>query len=85
MIRKNHCSRLRLIDQIAGALAGAVGENLLVGQDRLAARAPVDRGVGPIGEAGGQEALEDDLVPPHVLGVVAADLAAPVVDGADAR
>ncbi len=69
--------------QVAGALAGAVGQDLLVGQDGLAAGAPVDRGIGPVGQAGVEEALEDDLVPAHVLGVVAADLPAPVVDGAE--
>ena len=52
--------------QVAAALAGAVGQDLLVGQDGLAARAPVDRGVLAVGQAGLQEAQEDDLVPAHV-------------------
>ena len=69
-------------DQVARALTGAVGQDLLVGQHRLAAGAPVDRGVGPVGQAGLQQLGEDDLVPLDVLGIVAADLAAPVVDGA---
>ena len=43
-----------LDDQVAGALAGAVGEDLLVGEHGLAARAPVDRGVGPVGQARGR-------------------------------
>ena len=43
-MRKNHCSRSRLDDQVAAALAGAVGQDLLVGQHGLAAGAPVDRG-----------------------------------------
>ena len=71
-----------LDDQVAAALAGAVGQDLLVGQHGLAARAPVDRRLLAVGQAGLQEPLEDDLVPAHVLGVVAADLAAPVVDRA---
>ena len=71
-----------LDDQVARTLARAVGQHLLVGQDRLAAGAPVDRGVGPVGQAGLEELGEDDLVPLDVLGIVAADLAAPVVDGA---
>ena len=37
-MRKNHCSRSRLDDDVARALAGAVGQHLLVGQHRLAAR-----------------------------------------------
>ena len=81
-MRKNHCSRSRC-DEVAGALAGAVGEHLLVGEHGLAARAPVDRGLGPVGQAGLPKAQEDDLVPLDVLGVVAADLPAPVVDGAE--
>ena len=38
--------------QVARALTGAVGQDLLVGQHGLAARAPVDRGVGPVGQPG---------------------------------
>ena len=74
---------IALVDDVAGALAGAVGQHLLVGQHGLAARAPVDRGLGAVGEAGFEQPQEDDLVPPDVLGVVAADLAPPVVDGAE--
>ena len=83
-MRKNHCSRSRIDHQVARALAGAVGEHLLVGQHRLAAGAPVDRGVGPVGQAGVQQAQEDDLVPMDVGRVVAADLPPPVVDGTQA-
>ncbi len=72
-----------LDDDVARALAGAVGQHLLVGQHGLAAGAPVDRGQGPVGQAGLPEPQEDDLVPPHVGGVVAVDLPAPVVDGAE--
>ena len=82
VMRKNHCSRSRF-DQVARALAGAVGQDLLVGQHRLAAGAPVDRGQGPVGQAGLPEPQEDDLVPLDVRGVVAAHLAAPVVDRAE--
>ena len=53
--------QVALLDHVAGALAGAVGQHLLVGQHRLAAGAPVDRGVGAVGEAGLEEAQEDPL------------------------
>ena len=72
-----------LLDEVAGAVAGAVGQHLLVGQHGLAAGAPVDRGQGPVGQAGLPEAQEDELVPLDVGRVVAVDLAAPVVDGAE--
>ena len=75
---------LPLDHEVAGALAGAVGQDLLVGQDGLAARAPVDRGQGAVGQAGLEEPEEDDLVPADVGRVVAADLPAPVVDRAEA-
>ena len=73
-----------LRDEVAGALAGAVGKDLLVGQDGLAPRAPVHGGRGPVGQAGVPEPEEDQLRPLDVLGVMAADLAPPVVDGAEA-
>jgi hypothetical protein len=72
-----------LLHQVARPLAGPVGQHLLIGQHRLAARAPVDRGVLAVGQPGGQERLEDHLVPLDVLGIVAADLPPPVVDGAE--
>ena len=72
-----------LDDEIAGALAGAVGQDLLVGQDRLAARAPVDRGHGPVGQTRLEQPEEDDLVPPDVRRIVAANLTPPVVDGTE--
>ena len=84
VMRKNHCSRSRLIDDVAGALAGAVGQDLLVGQHGLAPGAPVDRRHGAVGQAGLPEAQEDELAPLDVAGVVAVHLAAPVVDGAEA-
>ena len=71
-------------DQVAASLAGAVGQNLLVGQDGVAPGAPVDRCVLAVGQAGFEEAQEDDLVPAHVQGVVAAELPAPVVAGPQA-
>ena len=40
-----------LDDDVAGALTGAVGQHLLVGQHGLTARAPIDRGQGPVGQA----------------------------------
>ncbi len=73
--------QVALLDEVAGTLTGPVRQHLLVGQHRLAAGAPVDRGLGPVGETGGQERQEDDLVPLDVLRVVAADLPPPVVDG----
>ena len=50
-----------LLDDVAAALARAVGQHLLVGQHRVAARAPVDRGVGPVGQALFEKAQEDRL------------------------
>ena len=72
-----------LLDDVAGAVTGAVGQHLLVGQHGLTAGTPVDRGQGPVGQAGLPEAQEDELVPLDVGGIVAVDLAAPVVDGAE--
>ncbi len=71
---------LALDDQVARALAGAVGQHLLVGQHRLAPRAPVDGGQRAVGEPGLEEPQEDDLVPADVGRIVAPDLTAPVVD-----
>ena len=48
-----------LLDQVARALAGAVGQHLLVGENGLAARAPVDRRLGPVGQARLAEPQED--------------------------
>ncbi len=73
--------QLPLLDQIAGAFAGAVGQDLFVGQHGVAPGAPVDRGVGPVGQACLQKLQEDELVPLDIGRVVALDLAAPVVDG----
>ena len=70
------------LDDVARPLAGAVGKDLLVGEHRVASRAPVDRRLGPVGEAGAEQLEEDDLVPLHVVGVVAAQLTSPVVDRA---
>ena len=71
------------LDDVAGSFAGAVGEHLLVGEHGLAAGAPVHRCVLPVGEPRLEQPREDHLVEAHVLGVVAADLASPVVDGAE--
>jgi hypothetical protein len=83
-MRKNHCSRSRLVHEVARALARAVGQHLLVGQHGLATRAPVDRGGGPVGQAGLPQLEEDQLGPVDVGRIVAAHLPAPVVDGAQA-
>ena len=72
-----------LLDHVARAVAGAVGQHLLVGQHGLTAGAPVDRGQRPVGQARLPEAQEDELVPLDVGGVVAVDFAAPVVDGTE--
>ena len=73
--------QVTLHDDITGAVAGAVGKHLLVGQHGLTSGTPVDRGQGPVGQARLPKAQEDDLVPLDVGGVVAVDFAAPVVDG----
>ncbi len=75
--------QVALDHQVAGPLAGTVGQDLLVGQHRLAARAPVDRGLGPVGQARLQQTQEDHLVPADVGRIVAPDLPTPVVDGAE--
>ena len=64
-------------------LAPAV-HRLLVGQDRLAGRAPHDRRLVSVGQALLQELEEEPLVPPVVLRKTADDLPVPVVDGAHA-
>ena len=65
--------QLAVLNEIAGTLARAVGEHLLVGQHRLAPRAPVDRRGVPVRQARLVEPQEDPLRPMDVLGVVAAD------------
>ncbi len=74
-----------LLDHGPRALGRAVGQHLLVGQHRPVDGIPVDRGVGPIGQAGLVEPDEDPLGPAHVGGVVAGHLAPPVVATADAH
>ena len=69
-------------DDVAGALAGAVGEDLFVGEHGVASGTPVDRCLGAVGEAGAEQFEEYDLVPAHVVRVVAAQFAPPVVDRA---
>ena len=76
--------QVALDDEIAGAVTGAVGQHLLIGQHGLTAGAPVDRGEGPVGQARLPKPQEDQLVPLDVGGVVAVDFASPVVDGPEA-
>ena len=52
---------------------------LLVGQHRLAGGAPVDGGLGAVGDAALEHAQEEPLVPAVVLRVAGGDLAAPGV------
>ena len=72
-----------LLDRVARAFAGAVAQDLLVGQHCLAARTPVDRCVVAVDETRLVELQEDPLGPPDVRRVVALHRPAPVVDGAD--
>jgi hypothetical protein len=68
---------LALLDQIAAALAAAV-DHLLVGEHGLVEGAPLDRGLGAVGEPALEQLEEDPLGPAVVLGLVGADLARPV-------
>ena len=69
-------------DGCGAALAQPV-DHLLVGQHRLAGRAPDRRGLSAIGEARLVELEKEPLIPPVVLGKRADDLPVPVIDGAD--
>ena len=68
----------------AAAFAGAIGEDLLVGEGGLAGRAPVGGGLVAVGEAGVEELEEEPLGPLVVVGEGGDDLSIPVVDGTDA-
>ena len=68
---------LALHDRGAAALAAAV-DDLLVGEHGRVLRAPLDRRLGPVGEAALEQAQEDPLGPAVVLGRVGAELARPV-------
>ena len=70
--------------EIPGAVAGAVGKDLLVGQHGLASGAPVDEGGRPVGQPGLPQLEEDQLGPVHVGAIVAPHLTPPVVDRAQA-
>ena len=74
-----------MLDDVAGPLAGAIGEHLFVGEHGLASGTPVHRRLAPVGEAGLEEPQENELVEAHVVGVVAPHLSAPVVNGAKAE
>ena len=65
------------LDERAAALAVAV-DDLLVGQDGLIVRTPLDRGLLAVGEAALEELEEDPLGPAVVAGLVRAELARPV-------
>src|SRR5262249_49115653 len=68
---------LALQDRGAAALAAAV-DDLLVGEDGRVLGAPLDRCLGPVGEAALEELEEDPLGPAVVLGRVGAELAGPI-------
>ena len=74
-----------LLDHGTRPFGRAVGQDLLVGQHGLVDGVPVHGGRPPVGQAGLEQTQEDPLGPALVLGAVAGDLAAPVVDGADAQ
>ncbi len=61
----------------AAALAAAV-DHLLVGEHGRVLGAPLDSGLGPVGEAALEELQEDPLGPAVVLGLVGGELARPV-------
>ena len=66
------------------AAPAAAADDLLVGQDGLALRAPVDPAFLAVGQAALEHAQEDPLVPLVVVGEAGVDLAAPVVADAHA-
>ncbi len=65
------------LDEVAAALAAPV-DDLLVGQDRLVVGAPLDGGLGAIGQAALEELEEDPLRPAVVARLVGPELARPV-------
>ena len=71
-------------DGCGAAFAGAVGEDLFVGEGGLAGRAPVGGGLVAVGEAGVEELQEEPLGPLVVVGEGGDDFTVPVVDSADA-
>ena len=70
-------------DHLGAAAVADAAVGLLVGQHRLARRAPVDRRHLLVGEAGLVELDEQPLRPPVVLGLAARQLPAPVVGRAE--
>ena len=60
-----------VFDRVGRAFAGAVGQDLFIGQHRLAARAPIDRRLAPVGQTGPVQLQEDPLSPFDVTGIVA--------------
>ncbi len=82
-MRRNHCSRSRVVTGGAAAPARAV-DHLLVGEHGLVGRAPVDRRPPAIGDALLEHAQEQPLVPAVVVGQAGGDLAVPRVADAEA-
>ncbi len=81
--RKEPLLQVSLDDDITGTFARAVREDLFVGEHGLTSGAPVDWRVRSVREPGLEHLHEDVLVPVDERGIVAADLTAPVVHGAE--
>ena len=67
------------LDDLGVAAPAAAGLHLLVGQHRLARRAPVHAGALAIGQAALQHLDEDELLPLVIRGIAGRELAVPVV------
>ncbi len=68
-----------LFADLRAAAPAEAGLHLLVGQDRLALRAPVHRGALLVGEPLFVHPEEEELLPPVVFGLAGRDLPVPVV------
>ena len=73
---------LLLLDQGVLVAPAAAVDHLLVGEHGLALGAPVDLGLGAVGEAPLEHLDEEPLVPLVVVGLAGGDLAVPVVEDA---
>ena len=82
VIRKNHCSSSRDLDDRVAAPAPTV-DHLLVGEHGVTTRAPVDARAPAVGQIALQHLDEEPLVPAVVVGQAGCDLAIPGI--ADAQ